>query len=286
MEETNSTRSINFPVDQNNIRFALFISFFIVFPFHSFTQCFTANNVFGDGEHISYEISYNWGPIWMEAGLVTFTANKETYLGKETWHLKSTGKTYTGYDYFFKVRDYYDSWVDPVTFHSLEFRRYITEGTYTLVNTINFDHPRQIAVSNTKSNNNPVRKDTIRFSNCMFDMLSSVYFTRTLNLSGLKPETKVPVTIIIDDSVYVIEVRSIGKEVIESRSGQRYNCIKFTAKMVQGTIFRGNEDVLIWVTDDENKIPVYIEAKIIVGSVKAYLKEAKGLRNPMKALIK
>ena len=56
--------------------------------------------------------------------------------------------------------------------------------------------------------------------------------------------------------------------------------------MVQGTIFRGNEDVLVWVTDDANKIPVYIEAKIILGSVKAYLLEAKGLKNPMKALIK
>jgi hypothetical protein len=55
--------------------------------------------------------------------------------------------------------------------------------------------------------------------------------------------------------------------------------------MVQGTIFRGDEDVLVWVTDDENKIPVYIEAKILVGTVKAYLKEAKGLNNPMSALL-
>ena len=56
--------------------------------------------------------------------------------------------------------------------------------------------------------------------------------------------------------------------------------------MVQGTIFRGEEDVLIWVTDDANKIPVYIEAKIIVGTVKVYLKGTKGLKNPVTSLVK
>jgi len=286
MEERNTPSSIIFFVNRNIIRSALFISFSVLLHISSISQCFTANNAFGDGENITYEVSYNWGPIWMEAGLVTFAVNKEKYLGKDTWHLKSTGKTYSTYDYFFKVRDYYDSWIDPQTFHSIEFRRYIYEGNYNLLNTITFDPSRQTAISNTKTNNNPLRQDTIRLSKCIFDMLSSVYLTRTLNLSDLKPEARILVSVLIDDSVYKIEVRSLGKEVIENRDGQHYKCIKFTAKMVQGTIFRGNEDVLIWVTDDDNKIPVYIEAKIIVGSVKAYLIEAKGLKNPMKALIK
>ena len=56
--------------------------------------------------------------------------------------------------------------------------------------------------------------------------------------------------------------------------------------MVQGTIFKGDEDVVVWVTDDGNKIPVYIEAKIIVGTIKAYLKDTKGLRHPMTSLVK
>jgi hypothetical protein len=286
MEEENSSRSINSAVKKKRIWSALFITLSTLLNFQSSGQCFTGNNVFGDGEKISYEVSYNWGPIWMDAGLVTFSVNKEKYLGKDSWHLKSTGKTHTGYDYFFKVRDYYDSWIDPQTFHSFEFRRYIYEGNYTLLNTITFDSVRRIALSNTKSNNNPQRKDSIRLAGCMFDMLSSVYFTRTLNLSDLKPEIVVPVRVLIDDSVYTIMIRSAGKEVIENKDGLRYNCIKFTAKMVQGTIFRGNEDVQIWVTDDANKIPVYIEAKIIVGTVRAYLLEAKGLKNPMKSLIK
>jgi hypothetical protein len=242
-------------------------------------QCPVANSVFGDGERISYTISYNWGPVWVDAGLVTFSVTKEVYLGKQAWHFKSTGKTYTSYDILFKVRDYYDSWVEPETFHSIDFRRYIYEGGYSMLNTLKFDHAGQKIICNTKSQNNPQRTDTLRMRPCSFDMLSAVYYTRTLDFSDMSPDSKKTVTVLIDDGYYDIYIRYIGKEVVESPDGKRYPCIKFAAKMVQGTIFRGNEDVLVWVTDDANKIPVYIEAKIIVGTVKAYLKEASGLRN-------
>ena len=77
-------------------------------------------------------------------------------------------------------------------------------------------------------------------------------------------------------------MRFLARETVEGLDGKRYKCIKFAAKMVQGTIFKGEEDVLVWVTDDGNKIPIYIEAKIIVGTVKAYLKDYKGLKNPVK----
>jgi hypothetical protein len=73
--------------------------------------------------------------------------------------------------------------------------------------------------------------------------------------------------------------------VVENNDGKKYNCIRLSAKMVGGTIFKGDEDVLVWITDDDNHIPIYIEAKILVGTVKAYLHETKGLRNPLKALV-
>ncbi|MDP4281662.1 MAG: DUF3108 domain-containing protein [Bacteroidota bacterium] len=262
--------------------------FFCFFSGSNFlkAQCYSGNKAFGPGEKISYEAYYNWGPIWVNAGKIIFSVESGTHLGKSCWHLKSSGKTYPSYDIFFKVADYYDSWIDPENFTSYGFQRYINEGDYKLVNTIRFDHPKELVFSNTKTNNNPVRYDTLHPGKCVFDMLTSVYLTRTLDLGSIKPEVKVPIHVIIDDSVYSIYIRSLGKEIVTDRKGQKYRCIKFAAKMVQGTIFRGDEDALIWVTDDENKIPVYIEAKIIIGTVKAYLIGMEGMRNPVKALIK
>jgi hypothetical protein len=256
---------------------SLFIAF--ISPEFLYAQCPVSNTVFGDGEQISYTVSYNWGPVWVDAGLVTFSVTKEQYLGKQAWHFKSTGKTYTSYDILFKVRDYYDSWVETETFHSIDFMRYIYEGGYSLLNTLKFDHAGQKVICNTKSNSNPQRTDTLLLRPCSFDMLSAVYFARTLDFRDMRPDSKKVVTVLIDDAYYDLFIRYIGKEIVESTDEKRYNCIKFAAKMVQGTIFRGNEDVLVWVTDDANRVPVYIEAKIIVGTVKAYLKEAKGLRN-------
>lgn len=262
--------------------FALLISFTSLV---AAAQCFTGNQVFKEGEEISYTVSYNWGPVWVDAGLVTFSVAVETLNGKPAWHLKSTGKTFASYDLLFKVRDYYDSWLDPETFKSLGFKRYIYEGGYTLLNTLHFDHQNGRLISNTRTNQNPQRTDTVMLKPCAFDMLSAVYFTRTLDLARLPANGTSQVLTFIDDAYYPIVIRSLGREVVENTDGKRYRCIKFAAKMVQGTIFRGDEDVLVWVTDDDNRIPVYIEAKIIVGTVKAYLKTTKGLRNPVKSLV-
>jgi hypothetical protein len=72
-------------VNKPIIRSVLLILSFVLLHFYSIAQCFTGNNAFGDGENISYEVSYNWGPIWIEAGLVTFTVNKEKYFGKDAY---------------------------------------------------------------------------------------------------------------------------------------------------------------------------------------------------------
>ena len=260
--------------------------FFSIFPFlcgHS--QCFTSNNVFVDGEELRYTVSYNWGPVWVDAGLVTFSATQETFLGKSTWRLKGTGKSFASYDLLFKVRDYFDSWTDQETFKPISFRRYVYEGGYTLLNTLNFNYDSGKVLSSTKSNDNPQRNDTLPVKPCAFDMLSAIYYTRTLDFSNSQPGFTQHVLILIDDAYYEISIKVLGKEIVESLDGKRYRCIKFAAKMVEGTIFKGDEDVLVWVTDDDNKIPIYIEAKIIVGTIKAYLKNAKGVKSPMKSLV-
>lgn len=255
-------------------------------PHFSDAQCPTTNTVFGDGEQIRYTVSYNWGPVWVDAGLVTFSVTNEQFRGKPAWHLKGTGKSYASYDLLFKVRDYFDSWIDPGTLQSYDFRRNVYEGGYTLINTLTFDHNSRKVIANTKSNNNPQRTDTLPMPSCAFDMLSAIYYTRTLDFSALQADQKKYVTVLIDDAYFDIYIRPMGREIVESTDGKSYRCIKFAAKMVQGTIFKGEEDVLVWVTDDANKIPIYIEAKIIVGTVKAYLKDAKGLRNPFSSLVR
>ena len=255
--------------------FSLFISCL------SQSQCNILTGVFKGGEKVTFTVSYNWGPVWVNAGTVTFSVDEELYKGKLRYHLKASGSTFPSYDLLFKVRDYYDAWVEPATLKTIDFKRYIYEGGYTLLNTLNFNYYKNTIISNTKTNDNPQRTDTVQLFPCSFDMLTAIYYTRSLDLANIKPGEQRTVKVFIDDGYYDITIRAIGKEMVENTDGKTYRCIKFAAKMVQGTIFRGDEDVLVWVTDDANKIPIYIEAKIIVGTIKAYMKEAIGVRNPV-----
>lgn len=255
-------------------------------PLSSPAQCPVTNTAFGSGEEITYTASYNWGPVWIDAGTVKFTVTSETFRDKPTLHLRGSGKSYQTYDLLFKVRDYFDSWIDPVDFRTYEFRRNTSEGGYSIINTQYYNHASGQITAHTKTNNDPVRKAILPVRPCSFDMLSAIYYTRTLDFNALLSGQKKQITVLIDDAYFDIYIRALGKETIESTDGKRYRCIKFAAKMVQGTIFKGEEDVLVWVTDDANKIPVYIEAKIIVGTVKAYLNQTKGLKNPMTALVR
>ncbi|MFH1160496.1 MAG: DUF3108 domain-containing protein [bacterium] len=257
---------------------------FLLIPLTALSQCLPSNHPVEAGEEISYEVSYNWGPIWVDTGIVTFKVTLEQKKEVPAWHLVSTGRTYRSYDLFFKVRDTYDSWIDTATFRTLEFRRYIYEGGYQLQNTSWFDYNRRIVFSNTKRNDDPLAVDTLKMKDCTFDMLSSVYFVRSLDISSMPLNKKMPVFIAIDDSVFRIDIRYLGKEMIEHPEGVWNHCLKMSASMVEGTIFRKGQEAYVWVSDDLNKIPVYMEASILVGSVKAYLKEAKGLRYPRSAV--
>ena len=263
------------------MRHSFIVILSLLIPFISFGQCIPEEPLLRDGEKATYIATYNWGPVWVDAGEVTFSAEKTEYRGKPAYHLKSTGTTYKAYDLLFKVRDFYDSWVDPVTLKSYEFRRQINEGGFILFNNIVFFQDLGYALSNLKRPNKPIKTDTLPIRSCTFDMLASVYYVRSLDLGAMEENAPFPVEVMIDDSLYKIRVKKMGTEVKENRDGKRYLCYRLSATMVEGTIFRKDEEALVWVTADSNKVPVVVEAKILVGTVKAYLKEAKGLAEPL-----
>jgi len=114
---------------------------------------------------------------------------------------------------------------------------------------------------------------------CLFDIMSAVYYFRSVDFNQYKPGDRIPLNMILDSESYNLSMRYLGKEEVKTRDKKKYKCIKFAIQLVEGTIFKGDEDAVIWVTDDENKVPVIVEAQIIVGSVKAILSDAKGLKH-------
>jgi len=109
----------------------------------------------------------------------------------------------------------------------------------------------------------------------IYDVLSAIYWCRSIDFSKLKKGDRVPLTMAIDDGVYDLFIRYLGTEKIEHRNGEIFDTYKFSVMLVEGTIFKGGEDMVVWVSRDDKKVPILVEAKILIGSVKAYLLEYK-----------
>jgi len=242
-------------------------------------QCHIDSKAFAPGEIVTYKAYYNWGFIWINAGEVEFKVTSKKYEGHDVYHLYGYGSSYKSYDWFFKIREKYQAYIDPETQLPLWYERDVTEGNYTAFEDYKFDYTNNLIHTYVQKRNKPGVTNTLPLTPCLLDVMSAVYYFRSVDFSKYKVGDKIPIHMILDSEAYNLHVRYLGKEEIKTRDKKTYKCIKFAIQMVEGTIFKGDEDAIIWVTDDKNKVPVIVEAQILVGSVKAILNETKGLKH-------
>jgi len=249
-------------------------------------DCALVNNTYMPGESLDYKIAYNWGALWLNAGEVNFSVTEAVMQDKQTYHLRGTGRSISSFDWFFKVRDVYESWIDQSTLLPVRYKRDVSEGGYTINNQYTFDHENLAAdIDYMETQGNLKRaNEVIPIQSCTQDILSAIYYTRNLDFENAQVNDTLNFNILLDGELYDIWVRYTGKEEVKTRRA-KYNCIGFSPLLIEGTIFESGDEMKVFVTDDANKIPVLIESKIAVGSIKAYLDSASGLRHPQTARI-
>lgn len=237
----------------------------------SYGQEKTKTFSFPNGEKITYDVRYSIGFFWFTAGFVTFNVDSIEYLNQPAYHFVSIGSSYPGYDWIFKVRDRYESITTADDIKSIYYTRKTFEGGYQVDNTYTFDYDKKVI--NYRINNSTIdeKKGTTTWNNQIRDVLASAYYLRSINFTGLTPNTKIPLNTILDGEYFPLYVRYLGKIKIENIDGQIYDCFKFTAKVVGGTIFKEGENLEVWVTNDSRKIPIKIQAEILVGQIKVYM---------------
>ena len=242
-------------------------------------QCQIDTKAFAPGEVITYKAYYNWSFIWLTAGEVEFKVMSKKYEGRDVYHLYSYGASYKSYDWIFKLREKYQAYVDTETLMPLWYERDVYEGGYTAFEDYKFDYRNNLIHTYVQKGSNPGVDGSLPLTPCLFDIITAVYYFRSVDFNKYKPGDKIPLNMILDSESYNLSMRYLGKEEVKTRDKKKYKCLKFAIQLVEGTVFKGDEDAIIWVTDDANKVPVIVEAQILVGSVKAILNEAKGLKH-------
>ena len=239
---------------------------------------------FGAGEKFKLDIYYNWHFIWLNAGWVTFEIRDTTWNGQPAYHLFSQGATNPGYDWFYKVRDTYEAIVEPKDYLPFWFRCNTNEGGFWDHEEAFFNYADSFAITKTENAKQPFRIDTLKITPKITDLISAIYVSRSVVFNQIKIGEKVPVPVIVGNKIYNLYFRYLGIEPVITRNEEKFRCRKFAVMMVDGTIFSGGEDLTAWISDDENCAPIMLEAKIAVGSVKAFLVEMKGYRWPIKTM--
>lgn len=237
--------------------------------------CSIRNNSFHAGENISLIVFYNALGLYINAGTANFTVTTERLNNKPVYHIVGTGITNSKYDFIFKVRDRYETYIDTTTLQPYKFIRNVDEGGYKKYENITFNRNANTALST---------EGVYKVPNCIQDVVSSMYYSRNIDFNKYKPGDKIPFTIFLDNEVYNMYIRYQGKETVKTRYG-KFRAIVFKPLLVKGTLFEGGEKMTVYVSDDANKVPLRIESPLLVGSVKVDLMSYQNLRYPLTSLI-
>jgi hypothetical protein len=217
------------------------------------------------------KVFYSALGVYIGAGEAVFTTTLERFNGKPVFHFTGEGKTYSTFDNFFKVRDKYESYVDTSTMLPYKFVRNVDEGGYKKYNNVTFNQTAHTAVSTN---------GVFNVTDCMQDVVSMVYCARNINFDKYKVDDKIPFDMFLDDEVFHLYIRYMGKEKIKTRYG-RFNAIKIKPLLIKGTIFEGGEKMTAWLSDDPNHLLLRAESAIAVGSIKVDMMSYKNLRYPL-----
>jgi hypothetical protein len=237
--------------------------------------CSQINTAYKTGESIRYTIYYNVFGLYMNAGKAEFATKESTWDNSPAYTFTATGKSNSKYDWIFKVRDKYESVVDKKTLLPYQFTRQINEGGY---------HLKQEVLFNQKANTAIADGTLYKTTDCTFDVISAIYAARNINYSNLQLNDKITLNFFLDKELYPSYFKFLGRSEITTRYG-RFKVIKFAPLLLKGTMFNGGEKMILWVTDDENHIPVRIETPIIIGSIKVDLDAYENLRHPLSSLL-
>lgn len=237
------------------------------------------NHAFWEGEKLSFRVHYgvvNAATIQMEVHKEGELFSKPDELkGRQAYHISIEGKTIKAFDWAFKVRDRFDSYVDKESLAPLKYSKSVIENNYTDQDLVFFRH------LSGKLNG---KKGNLDMPSYTQDIVSALYYARNIDFAKAKSGDTFPIHIYLDNTIYNLNFKFAGIETIKSDIG-KVKCYKLIPRLVVDRVFKSEEDMTVWITADENKIPVRVKSDIQVGSLKVDLTAYEGLKNPFLAKI-
>jgi hypothetical protein len=249
------------------------------------------NTSFRAGELVGYDVYYNWGFIWIHAGSANFSVEAVNYNKRPAFRFYVSGRSLSTFDHFYHVRDTFMSIADQASLLPYYYKRATHEDSYWAQDEYRFTtttSKRTSLVADCRRRKGVRTIDSISYNGHVTDLITLFYRIRNLDFDRMQINEKHPFAIVFDNdkNPYNLYFRYLGKGDAELRNGKKYRCIMLRPLLIKGKVFKDQEGMTIYLSDDRNRIPIMVESKIRVGSIKAMLSTATNTLYPLTPLAK
>ncbi len=230
---------------------------------------------FDVGEYFKMRVHYGI----VNAGYATMEVREAVKNNKKVYHAVGRGYTTGMSRFFFKVEDSYESYFDKKTGNPYHFIRKIDEGGYIKNQEGFFNHDdNKVLVKDHKRNT----QATYSVPKNTQDILSSFYYLRNHpDVDDLRIGESIVIDMFFDDETTKFKLKYVGNQDIKTKFGTIPTMV-FKPLVQSGRVFKEEESLTVWISDDPNRLPVRIQASLAVGSLKADLDSFKGLKHSLK----
>ncbi len=265
------------------------ISLLFILPSAFSSDKFMSDEIaFKGGERATYHIYFNLGPIWLHAGNVNFSVKERVDKNVPLFDLQLAGSTIKSFDRFYCIRDTFSVTVQQKGLLPLYYKEVKHEDSYFSDKRYRFDWKENDKGSKVYFDFNKRGKmsyDSLPIQRGVLDLITSCYHIRSVDMKKVKKGQMIPFRLVLDKEIYDLTVKYCGEETIKLKNKKKYKALKFTPKLVTGDIFEEEDAMSIYVSNDENHVPLYIEAKIKVGYVKVMLNDISNTKYPMSSVV-
>lgn len=222
------------------------------------------NNAFTVGERLTFDVKYGF----VTAGVAEMAIPRiKKMSGRKTYNITFKVNSVPAFDMFYKVRDRYETYLDVEGIFPWRFEQHIREGGFSRDFSAFFDQRRGKAKTSEGS---------YKIPEYVNDIVSAFYYFRTIDFSKMNEGDSVLLDNFYKDKVYPLKIVFKGKETITVDAGT-FDCFIVEPLVVEGGLFKSEGSIVVWLTDDELKIPVKVKTKVIIGSIDAVLTGYEGL---------
>ncbi len=239
---------------------------------------------FKAGESLVMSISYNWHAVQTDVAKGTLSINQENLNGERVWHTKMTAVTAPFFDVFFKIRERFESWFALEGVEPRKFIRDTYEGGYVAKNLYVYDRKAGVIHADIQRGDNPEVTMDLPFGSCSYDLTTLLYFVRKLDMSRIQEGKPYNVTFAIDETAGKLSLTYRGKENKYLKGIGTVATLKFGIGVRSGNVFEGDQ-AFIWLSDDDNHLPVAFMAPLKVGAMNGRLTSCNNLANEFSSLI-